>query len=59
MNRKKLILLWSCLETMLLVMLVTLVLNHAIGMMAFIASALFVSIVSSAGLLVILRKYTE
>jgi len=44
---------------MLLVMLLTLVFTHTIGMMAFLASIFFVSIVASAVLIVILRKYTE
>jgi hypothetical protein len=57
MNRNKVILLLTAFETMLLVILCMLYFNGAIGMRLFVGVVLTLSILCSALVVVILRKF--
>ncbi|MBQ3362029.1 MAG: hypothetical protein IJ185_00935 [Prevotella sp.] len=56
MNRKKALLLLSVIEAFLLAMFVVLFVNKAIGLTAFVACVITIGIISSALIVVAIRK---
>ncbi len=59
MNRKKAILLWSSLESMLLAMLLVLFISGSLPLRLFIAVVVLLALVSLAVVMVIIRKIPQ
>ncbi len=59
MNRKKAILLWSSLESMLLAMLLVLFISGSLPLRLFIAVVVLLAVVSLAVVMVIFRKIPQ
>jgi hypothetical protein len=59
MNRKKAILLWSSLESMLLAMLLVLFISGSLPLRLFIAVVVLLAVVSLAVVMVIIRKIPQ